>query len=108
MNGKTTKRIIRDQLSLRQAFADPCRGTIYHYTNAEGLRGIVDKHEIWMTNTAFVNDPTECKALSNAKDLFAETDLSNEFVKKAWADFLDPVYKDYNDYYIASFSKVRD
>jgi hypothetical protein len=105
MNAKT----IEDQLIIRQAFADSCRGTLYHYTNAEGFRGIIDKHEIWMTNTAFLNDPTECKLLSNEKDLFAGAVLSNEHVKQAWDEFVKNFAdKDRSDYYLASFSKIRD
>jgi hypothetical protein len=104
MNVKTI-----DQLIIRQAFADSCMGTLYHYTNAEGFRGIVDKHEIWMTNTAFVNDPTECKALSNEKDLFAGAVLSNEHVKQAWDEFVENFADfDRSNYYIASFSEARD
>lgn len=45
--------------SLMQAFSEPHRGIIWHYTSAEGGAGIIGKHEIWMSNTAFMNDPAE-------------------------------------------------
>ncbi len=51
---------------LIQAFSEPYRGTVYHYTSADGISGIIGKHEIWMSNTAFMNDTTELKALENA------------------------------------------
>lgn len=81
--------------------------TIYHYTSANGLRGILTNHEIWLTNTAFVNDITECKALKKEKDLFNEENFSNPDVKKAWFDYLN-CDKDDDVLYIASFSRAED
>ena len=91
--------------SLRRAFADRCKGTIYHYTSAKGLRGIVENSEIWLTNTEFVNDTTECKALQKEVTLFSEGQLTNKYVKEAWKRFIEYPDRD-NCYYIASFSKV--
>jgi hypothetical protein len=91
---------------LIDAFSDPIETdeTIYHYTSAEGLRGILDSNEIWLTNTEFVNDTTECKALEQKKDLFAAGDLTNEHVRKAWETFVSRPYQ-HNKYYIGSFNK---
>ncbi len=81
--------------------------TIYHYTSANGLRGILTNHEIWLTNTAFVNDITECKALKSEMDLFNEENFSNPDVKKAWFDYLKQDKED-NSLYIGSFSRTED
>ena len=51
---------------LIQAFSMPYEGTVYHYTSADGISGIIGKHEIWMSNATFTNDTTELKALENA------------------------------------------
>ena len=32
---------------------------IYHYTSPSGLRGILEKHEIWASNLAYLNDSRE-------------------------------------------------
>jgi hypothetical protein len=48
---------------LKKTFADPCDEIIYHYTSAKGFQGIIESGEIWLTNTEFVNDTIECKAL---------------------------------------------
>lgn len=32
---------------------------IFHYTNAQGIIGILSTHKIWATNLGFLNDPTE-------------------------------------------------
>jgi hypothetical protein len=72
---------------LVKAFADPCEGIVYHYTSPAGLRGIIETGDIWLTHTAFVNDTTECRALHNAKDLFRDSDFTNEYVRNAWEEF---------------------
>ncbi len=33
--------------------------TIYHYTSPSGLRGIIEKHQIWASNVAYLNDSRE-------------------------------------------------
>jgi len=79
--------------------------TIYHYTSAEGFRGIVNSGEIWLTNTAFVNDTTECKAFRDLKrdDVFGTGPFPNEHVEEYWKRFKSTGRG--NNYYIASFSK---
>jgi len=32
---------------------------LYHYTNAQGVLGILQSNRIWATNSRFMNDPTE-------------------------------------------------
>jgi hypothetical protein len=96
--------------NLMKAFADPCDGTIYHYTSLDGFQGIIESSELRLTNTGFVNDTTECRALrEEAKNgLLSDDDLkSNRYVKKWWALFQKDKKKD-NDYYIASFSKNKN
>lgn len=91
---------------LIKSFADPCDGTIYHYTSASGFQGIVESGDIRLTNINFVNDTSECGVLRGKKKLFEEDELScNRYVKEAWQEFLRNNDKDRNNYYIASFSK---
>jgi hypothetical protein len=94
---------------LKETLADPCEGTIYHYTTEEAFHGILESSELWLTNAEFVNDITECNALSQQQDdLFEDDELSlNRYVEKWW----DWFFKDKNqreNYYIASFSKEPD
>lgn len=65
-------------------FADNVEGSVYHYTNAKALRGIIANNELWLSNTLFVNDRTECNALWSDPDLFDEGELSNRFVIDDW------------------------
>jgi hypothetical protein len=96
---------------LIQAFSEPYRGTVYHYTSADGVTGIIDKHEIWMSNTAFMNDTTELNMLQDAKALFKNSDFVNDAVKQEWQEMLERQWlreKRQTDYYMASFSKQKD
>jgi hypothetical protein len=99
---------------LIQAFSEPYQGTVYHYTGADGISGIVDKHEIWMSNTTFMNDTTELKALENATGILKDNDFTNDAVKEHWHKMHKIVDRTRTnemtepDYYMASFSRKRD
>ena len=85
--------MVRDNLkvfySLFERFSDPYEGTLYHYTSSQGLQGIIENHELWLTNTEFVNDLKECKALKEENKLFKDADFINEEVLRAWKNFKD-------------------
>ena len=75
--------IIKETIKI---FSDPYKGMIYHYTNADGLSGIVGNHEIWMSNTLFMNDIKELKALQDNHSLIDQKELENEYVQNSWKD----------------------
>jgi hypothetical protein len=96
---------------LIQAFSKPYRGTIYYYTSADGITGIIDKHEIWMSNNAFMNDITELNMLQNAETIFKDNDFTNDAVRHEWHEILKRRRLNENrqtDYYMASFSRRKD
>ena len=37
------------------------RKPLYHYTDANGLKGIIEKDEIWFTDYRYLNDPSELR-----------------------------------------------
>jgi hypothetical protein len=90
---------------LLHLFPEPYKGTIYHYTSGDGLAGIIGNHEIWMSNTAFMNDTTELSAIKN-QSLFTKDDFTNEYVKQAWEEVRQESTPD--NIYMASFSRVKD
>ena len=49
-------------------------GNIWHYTSAQGLKGILENHQLWFSDRRFLNDPTECnylyKLIAKNKDMF--------------------------------------
>lgn len=95
---------------LIQALSEPYRGTIYHYTSADGISGIIDNHEIWMSNTAFMNDTTELKMLQNAGAIFKDSDFANDTVRHEWRELERRRFNGnrQTDYYMASFSRKKD
>jgi hypothetical protein len=80
---------------------------IYHYTSAEGLRGIIESNEIWLTNTAFVNDTEECRTLQKSNNLFNDNDFNNSYIENHWNTFVKKPDES-NNHYMASFSMKRD
>ena len=47
--------------------------TLYHYTDASGLKGIIDNQEIWFTDYRYLNDPSELThGMNLAKALIAK------------------------------------
>lgn len=57
---------------------------IYHYTDLNGLKGIIENHSLWATNMYFLNDEEEIRhgiaAFNNALNYLGE-DLSEQRVK---------------------------
>lgn len=57
---------------------------IYHYTDLNGLKGIIENHSLWATNMYFLNDEEEIRhgiaAFDNALNYLME-DLSKQRVK---------------------------
>jgi hypothetical protein len=41
------------------SFHDRRPPTLYHYTTAQGLLGIMESNKLWATNVRFLNDPSE-------------------------------------------------
>ena len=94
---------INQVLNLINAFADKCEGVVYHYTSSNGLMGIIENSELWLTNTEFVNDTTECTALVTEPNLFPIGRISNKYVIDSWEYFKNNPAS--NDTYIISFSE---
>jgi len=49
------------RLILNEVFAQQPIGSLYHYTNQKGFRGIIGEKEIWATHTQYLNDTQEFK-----------------------------------------------
>jgi len=61
---------------------------IYHYTNWQGVTGILDTNSIWATNIRFLNDPSEF--VIARKMLAAEIlPVAELFIERAMAENSD-------------------
>lgn len=66
---------------LNENSSSPPPSRLFHYTDANGLLGIFDKHKLWATHTAFLNDETET---SHIKHKFEE--IYYELINQAEPD----------------------
>lgn len=87
---------------------------LYHYTNAQGLLGMLQSNRIWATNSRFMNDPTEIRyATRLVRELVIESQLlkgNAPWLKKVkdWVNnFLDG-YENQAKVYIACFCTQGD
>jgi len=94
-------------VKMMHQISEPSKGTIYHYTSADGVAGIISNHEIWMSNTAFMNDTTELRMLQNTPSILNEDDFTNENMRHVWRSMSERRFFDTN-YYMASFSMAKD
>jgi Protein of unknown function (DUF2971) len=80
---------------------------LYHYTNVEGLVGILNSGSIHFTNNRFLNDEWEGKYLYKILDELIEEDKQYKIVKTLCNTlFNDFMFK--HDFYISSFCQKPD
>ncbi len=99
---------------LAQQTATAVDTTLYHYTNAVGLKGILESQTIWFTDYRDLNDPSE---LVHGIEMCGEVirGLSSGSDQRV-VEFLDIVKRLMSqknfagrlDFFIASFSRARD
>ncbi len=87
---------------------------LYHYTNNNGLLGILSSKEFWSTNCRFMNDYSEMDHGFIIAKQVIEDEISNnsnniikEFLKKFLQMFLRPAWYAF-DVYVTSFSENGD
>ncbi|CAM2076473.1 MAG: DUF2971 domain-containing protein [uncultured Clostridium sp.] len=89
---------------------------IYHYTTVDGIKGILENNEFWVTKSDFLNDRLEFKysldILKEVAELYIKnTNIKEKFIKYV-ADEFERINNDTNGllsgYYVLSFSKIQD
>ena len=104
-----SSRVRLDSAETRNAVRNP----LYHYTDRQGLEGIINTQEIWHTHYQYLNDDKEFKfGLDVAKDLLAEFGQKSLKVK-TFTDMVCDLLSDHRifsvfDFYIVSFSRDAD
>jgi hypothetical protein len=87
---------------------------LYHYTNATGLRGIVESQKIWFTSYLHLNDPSELiHGIGIVHRLLKEIGGTDEGLVKMFCEMVDDLFQHRNftdifGFYIASFSRARN
>jgi hypothetical protein len=107
------ERTSRARLLARDA-RDAVTAPLYHYTDADGLKGIITAQQVWFTHFAHLNDPTEMQfGMDVAKRVLAEAGTRLGPKIKIFCDMVDDLFSAENmrstfELYVASFSRARD
>jgi hypothetical protein len=79
--------------SIREFLLQRPTGPLYHYTNAGGLVGILERKEIWASNALHLNDATESQYAFEVLRAELEQRLDNSAesaaLSKRWKDFYE-------------------
>lgn len=75
-------------------------GTLWHYTNAQGLLGILQNNELWFSDASFLNDASEMSyAVELTEKLVAE---------RLKVESVTPLEKEYLESFLKSIISHRD
>src|SRR5258708_4976630 len=83
---------------------------IYHYTNGDGLRGILETGRLWLSDTFTLNDPSELQhGVSLAVRILKKNVANGPKESKKFARFFEDFFKSESNmkranYFICSFS----
>ena len=87
---------------------------LYHYTDASGLKGIVESQQIWFTSHRYLNDPSELiLGIDAAQEAIAIVKAERSARVGVFCDILANLFNIGNitkslEYLVASFSRERD
>lgn len=103
-----------DQHLLAEQDASTITVPLYHYTNAQGLRGILESGQVWFTDYMHLNDPSELthgiKMAHDVAQFLCEG--ADGRVRLFLDDFVNMLRPDNFagnlEFFIASFSRKRD
>jgi len=101
------------ELKAREA-ANSISVPLYHYTDAEGIKGIIESQQIWFTHYRHLNDPSELHfGMNVARSLLNEIAGTKPsprwlFCKCVEGILLPEKFSSISGFYIASFSRDHD
>lgn len=95
---------------------------LYHYTDAQGLLGMLKTHRLWATNRRFMNDPTETEyaatvirdTLASAMELHLATVANKKRREKIFDQVTEGInliltwYVDSDEHYLTCFCENGD
>jgi hypothetical protein len=108
------RRWVQEDYLAPEQTASRIEGPLYHYTDARGLKGIIESGQIWFTDYRHMNDPSELVHGIELAHLVAdEIALSADGRVKAFIKTFTDMFKHANfqatlEFFIARFSRCRD
>lgn len=94
---------------LNKEFEENRRNPLFHYTSHSGLQGILTSRKLWLTDHAYLNDPSEiehCKAI--LLKYFADHLKNNHEFKEYFTSLLQYIIDNCYRTYITSFCSEGD
>ena len=102
---RATSQILHDESDINDY------GDVYHYTNSDGLLGIMKSQKLWATDSTFLNDSQEIKhglEIAEKVILDFEKNTTCPLSKKILNCIKEWIYKYSDEIYIACFSESGD
>ncbi|WP_238861120.1 DUF2971 domain-containing protein [Clostridium sp. YIM B02569] len=89
---------------------------IYHYTNAEGVKGIIENKEFWATKSDFLNDKLEFQYAREVVEELCKVCIKNIEIQSTFIKYASDEFDRLSDskngilsgYYVISFSKKQN
>jgi len=89
---------------------------IYHYTTAEGVKGIIENNQFWVTKSDFLNDKLEFQYATKIMTEMCKLYIKNSRIQSIFIKYvIDEISKlsddkdsSLNGYYVISFSEKQD
>jgi hypothetical protein len=87
---------------------------LYHYTDAAGVKGIIERQQVWFTHYMHLNDPSELRfGMDIARSVLNEIAGDEPSPKRFFCKCVEDIYRPENfhsniEFYLASFSRERD
>lgn len=104
--GWAIRSVVRSEL-LR--LARPSHGRIYHYTSLEGFRGIIESEDLWLTESAFMNDASEIEhGITLAREVFDPIATNGSPIADVLRGLTSGTVAERPRINIACFSSARD
>lgn len=103
---------ITSELLHDQSFIEKYNGCIYHYTNYEGLLGILQSQKFWATESSYLNDSSEISYGLELCKTFLDERLKK--IQYGWEnDFINQILHslsmiNHYELYISCFSEEKD
>lgn len=103
---KEKAKLIHDMYNKKIIISKP----LYHYTNFNGLKGILENRELWFTDYNDLNDPTEYKLSLQVVERVIGNFTKRTRYKEFWNRFKVqyPTYEQYYKVYTFSFCESQD
>lgn len=116
---ETLDRFDQESDKILHSFLDPINASepphfVYHYTNADGLRGILETGRLWLNDIFTLNDPSELEhGVLLAARILRKNAANGSEESKEFAKFFENFFESEKNmrranYFICSFSSRRN